>query len=48
MSAHFGEGRYVQGICEAVAEVGKRLAEFFPKKPDDVNELPDDPVLEDK
>lgn len=48
MSTHFKEGRYVQGICETVAEVGKRLAEFFPKKPDDTNELPDKPILEDK
>ena len=46
MSAHFKEERYVQGICEAVAEVGKRLAEYFPKKPDDVDELPNKPIVE--
>lgn len=48
MSAHFQEGHYAQGICEVVAEVGKRLAEFFPKKPDDTNELSDKPILEDE
>ncbi len=46
-SAHFQEERYTQGICEAVAEVGKRLAEFFPKKLDDVDELPDKPIVGD-
>lgn len=48
MSAHFKEERYIQGICEAVAEVGKRLAEFFPKKSDDVDELPNKPIVEDE
>lgn len=48
MSAYFSEERYIQGICETVAEVGKRLAEFFPKKPDDVDELPNEPIVEDE
>ncbi|OFZ34912.1 MAG: hypothetical protein A3D92_17875, partial [Bacteroidetes bacterium RIFCSPHIGHO2_02_FULL_44_7] len=47
ISAHFKEERYVQGVCEAVDEVGKRLAEFFPKKLDDVDELPNKPIVED-
>lgn len=48
MTAHFKEGNYVAGICEAVTLVGRRLSLFFPKKPDDTNELPDDVILEDE
>lgn len=48
MSAHFKKRNYVQGVCEAVSEVGRRLAEHFPRKSDDVNELSDKPIVEDK
>jgi uncharacterized membrane protein len=41
MSAVFREGRFTEGVCEAVAAVGERLAEHFPRRPDDENELPD-------
>lgn len=47
ISSRFKEGDFVRGICEAVSEVGRRLSEFFPKKPDDVNELPNDVITEE-
>lgn len=41
MIAEVREGRIADGMAAAVAEVGKVLAEHFPKAEDDVNELPD-------
>ncbi len=35
------DGNACQGICNAVEECGKALAEHFPRRHDDVNELPD-------
>lgn len=40
----FREGRYADGAVGAVARIGARLAEHFPRKADDTNELPDGPV----
>ncbi len=34
-----------KGICEAVETVGQMLAEKFPRKPDDTNELPNEPIV---
>ena len=34
------EGNVCAGICEAIETCGKALAEHFPPRPDDVNELP--------
>jgi putative membrane protein len=34
-------GRAREGICEAIERCGKALAEHFPHRSDDVNELPD-------
>ena len=48
MSGYFRAGNPARGICEAVKEVGKELSRYFPKKPDDVNELPDDVIVEGK
>jgi uncharacterized membrane protein len=42
MAAHFREQKYVPGISDAVSEVGAVLAEAFPRKPGDTNELPND------
>lgn len=47
MIAHFQHGNYAEGICEAVSEVGRRLAQFFPRKPDDTNEIPDAVIVEE-
>jgi putative membrane protein len=35
------EGRMREGICEAIENCAKALAEHFPPRPDDINELPD-------
>lgn len=41
MLLHMREGRVADGMCAAVAEVGKVLARHLPRAEDDVNELPD-------
>ncbi|HBG54427.1 MAG TPA: hypothetical protein DDW70_09510 [Rikenellaceae bacterium] len=42
MKESFVTGRYVEGICAAVEEIGENLARYFPCEPGDVNELPND------
>ncbi len=37
--------RPADGICEAVRRIGEHLAAHFPRRPDDVNELPDRPEV---
>ncbi|MBI4429329.1 MAG: TPM domain-containing protein [Ignavibacteriales bacterium] len=39
MSDHFSKQNFREGITQAVQAIGKALAEHFPKKPDDTNEL---------
>jgi putative membrane protein len=38
------DGRAADGVCTAVADVGAELAEAFPPRPDDANELPNEVV----
>jgi uncharacterized membrane protein len=38
----FRENKFVEGISGAVKETGAVLEKFFPIKPDDVNELPNE------
>jgi putative membrane protein len=40
-------GQLTEGLCVAVEECGRILAEKFPATEDDVNELPNQPVIED-
>jgi uncharacterized membrane protein len=40
LSASFRDSRYADGIVAAVEEVGRRLAEHFPRRADDHDELP--------
>jgi putative membrane protein len=35
------QGKAAEGICAAVESCGQALAEHFPLRPDDINELPD-------
>lgn len=42
MSREFRAGHFRQGVLRAVKALGDKLAEHFPRKPDDVNELPDE------
>ena len=41
MSKEFREGRFTEGVVGAVERTGSRLAEFFPRAGDDMNELTD-------
>ncbi len=46
MENRFKEGRFAHGIAHGVAEVGKVLSEHFPPREDDINELPDEVIVE--
>ncbi len=35
----FRKGEFTNGLCWAIMEAGKQLAEHFPIQPDDINEL---------
>ena len=41
------DGQTCKGICSAVEQIGNLLAEHFPVKPDDVNELSDNVHFKD-
>ena len=41
MSTHFKRRNFRDGIAEAIAAVGERLAKHFPREKDDKDELPD-------
>jgi uncharacterized membrane protein len=43
---HFREERPRDGLAHAVGEVGRVLRRHFPRRPDDVNELPDQVSIE--
>jgi uncharacterized membrane protein len=40
MTAHFKEGHFNRGLLHGIAKAGTLLAEHFPRRPDDANELP--------
>ena len=41
MSEHFKQGQFTDGLVLGVSRAGALLAEHFPRRPDDPNELPD-------
>jgi uncharacterized membrane protein len=41
MSGHFQRGQFTSGIVHGIRKAGELLAEHFPHRPDDQNELPD-------
>ena len=45
MQEFFMKGMFAEGIIHGVEETGKVLAEHFPVKPDDTNEIPDRVIL---
>ena len=45
MQEFFMKGMFAKGILYGVEETGKVLAEHFPVKPDDTNEIPDRVIL---
>ena len=42
MSGHFAKSEFTSGIIHGVKKAGELLAQHFPRRPDDVNELPDE------
>ncbi len=42
MRSHFMAGRYTDGIVHGVQEAGVILQQHFPRRSDDINELPDE------
>ena len=45
LKAEFRSGNYLNGMMHLISEMGDVLVSEFPVSPDDVNELPDDIVL---
>jgi uncharacterized membrane protein len=45
ITAHFRDERPRDGFVHAVSELGAALAQHFPRRPDDVNELGDEVTL---
>jgi len=45
ISAGIREGRACAALCEVIEKCGRKLSEHFPRRPDDVNELPDDLIM---
>ena len=42
MLNQFREGRFTEGLTEAILKAGTQLKQHFPHKTNDVNELPDE------
>ncbi len=42
MTRHFKDSHFQHGILHAIRKAGDLLAEHFPRRPDDKNELPDE------
>ena len=42
MGAAFSQGKYIDGLVEAIREAGVSLKRYFPYQSDDVNEQPDE------
>lgn len=45
LASYFEKEEFVEGLVQAIGEVGRQLQHHFPYQKDDVNELPDDPVF---
>jgi len=41
MTDHFRKSAFTEGIVQGIKRAGELLAEHFPRRPDDANELPD-------
>lgn len=48
LAYHFRSGNYVNALMFVLKDIGGHLAKNFPKKADDINELPDDVIVEGK
>ena len=45
LTLHFEEGKFADGVCKVVEEIGRQLADHFPRKSDDTDELSNAPVI---
>ncbi len=45
LTTDFASGRLIDGICFFVGSIGNKLSEYFPRRDDDTNELPDDVIV---
>lgn len=43
MQEYFRQGKFGEGVCFGIREIGEKLKTHFPFEPGDVNELPDPP-----
>ena len=41
LSSHFKKSEFTEGVIHGVRKAGELLAQHFPRRPDDTNELPD-------
>jgi len=44
MTGSFRDGQFTEGLVHAIEHAGQLLAQHFPRRDDDTNELPDDVV----
>ena len=42
MTGHFKRSEFTTGLVQGIRKAGDLLAEYFPRRPDDQNELPDE------
>ena len=42
MLEHFRNGDYANGLIAGIKDAGEQLSQYFPRKDDDINELPND------
>ncbi|WP_386696518.1 TPM domain-containing protein [Lonepinella sp. MS14436] len=47
MINYFGQKQYTLGLLSAIEKIGKELAIHFPYQPDDINELPNEVIIDD-
>ena len=47
MQSRFAEGRFADGLCEGVGLIGGKLTQYFPRRADDVDEIPDGVTYEE-
>jgi len=45
LAEDFARGAFCDGVCRAIAEIGRVLKASFPREAGDVNELPDAPTF---
>lgn len=46
MREHFKQENFTEALVHGISEAGNLLAQYFPRQPDDRNELPDEIVVE--